>query len=181
MKEINLLPKDKRFSYKEYLLKRIGVAALVLNAAFLILVYVANVYFNTKLTKCIQRKKQVLNKISSLDAKLSNYESSYKNLTKTLIKLREEEKKLKSMIFIRKSAFASTIIYLNTFSKGVGFKGFSYENGYFKTTGIANSLSDFQRFYYFLEKNKYIKNLNLHSVKQKDGQFEFSISYEVVY
>ena len=181
MKEINLLPKDKRFSYKQYLLRKISVGLLIANLVVLAAIYGFNVYFNRNLKTCINNRKITLDKISSIEAQLVTYENRYKSLLKKLSKLEEEEKRLKSIIFVRRSAFASTVVSLNAFTSGIGFEDISYSDGYLKIKGLTNSMADFQRFYYSLERNRFIKQLRMFSVKRKKDLFEFTISYRVEY
>ncbi len=181
MKEINLLPKDKRFSYKQYLLKKISVGLLISNLVVLVVVYVFNVYFNKTLKRCVTNRKTTLDKISSIEAQLVSYENRYRSLLKKLSKLEKEEKRLKSIVFVRRSAFASTVVSLNAFTSGIGFESISYSDGYFKIKGLANSMVDFQRFYYSLERNRFVRNLRMFSVKKKKDLFEFTISYRVEY
>ncbi|AEA34106.1 hypothetical protein [Hippea maritima] len=179
MKEINFLPQEKRFSYKQYIIKKGVIAAFILNIVFLILVFSINSYINAKLKQCILQRKDYINRLSSIDSKLTQYSNNYKVLLRKLSKLKKEEVRLKSLVFVRRSAFSSTIIYLNTFTKGINFESVSYNNGYFKFKGITDTLKDFQRFYYMLEKNISIKSLKLYSVKRKEQVYEFEISYEV--
>jgi len=181
MKEINLLPNDKRFSYKRYFLKKVLIAFLFANLFFLVLIYGFNIYLNKRLHSCIVQRKKELNNIISLESQLGVYENKYKKLLKSLSVLKKEEKRLKSIVFVRRSAFASTIVCLNTFTKDVGFESLSYNNGYFNVSGLANSLRGFQTFYYSLEKNGYIRDLRLYSVKRKGDIFVFKISYKVKY
>ncbi len=181
MKEINLLPSNKRFSFRQYIFKKVSVGFMIADLFFLILVYGFNIYLNGKLCSCVTHRKKELNKIISVEDHLKLYEGEYKRLLKKLSELYKEEKKLKSIVFVRRSAFASTIVCFNTFTKNVGFESINYEDGHFNITGLANSLKDFQVFYYSLENNVYLKDLRLYSVKRKGNLFEFKISYQVEY
>ncbi len=181
MKEINLLPDGKRFSYKQYLIKKISIGLLVINLMVLIAMYGFNVYLNKSLKTCVTDRKITLDKISSVETQLIAYENKYKSLLKRLSRLEEEEKRLESIVFVRRSAFASTVVCLNAFTGGIGFETINYNDGYFKIRGLANSMADFQRFYYSLERNEFIRNLRMFSVSKKKNLFEFLISYRVEY
>ena len=179
MKEINLLPPDKRFSFKQFILKRVSVLVFVLNIVFLISIFGINLFLNSKLEECLKVRKGYLNEVSSINSSLLAYEKQYRNLIKKLGKLKKEEERLRGLVFVRRSAFASFIVYLNTFSKGVSFDSVNYNNGNFKFTGLVDSLSDFQRFYSGLERNRLVKDLKLYSVKKSGNFYRFEVSYEV--
>ncbi len=181
MKEINLLPSNIAFDYKKFILVKLSIFIIILNIILLVLISSVNIYINNGLEKKLSQKKAYLSKIDNINSKFKVYKQEYVKLKKRLVKLKNEINYYEKIVVLHRSAYADSIVFLNTFFDGVWFDSVTYKEGSFNISGYSPSKANFQRFYGKLEANRYIGDIKFFYVKQKSDMYVFKINYKVVF
>ncbi len=181
MKEINLLPSNIAFDYKKFVIIKLSILFLALNVVFLFCISFVNIYINKSLQAKLMERQRYLSQIEQMNNEFGKYKNRYVKLKKELVKLKDDIKYYKRIVVLHRSAFADSIVFVNTFFGGVWFDLVTYDNGVFNIQGYAPSKDKFQQFYSLLEQNKYIGNIEFFYIKKKDDKYIFKINYKVIF
>ncbi len=181
MKEINLLPEHIAFDYRFYVIKRVAIFLVVFNIIWLFAFYFVGSYFNGFLENKLKERTVYLHNIKRLNGEFNRYRKQYVAMKKKYRRLQEEIAYYKKLKVIHRSAFADSVVFINSFRKGVAFSSVSYKDGHFDITGLAASRKTFQLFYKELDDNPYVFDLKFYYLKRnKNGNtYMFKISYAV--
>lgn len=183
MKSMNLLPTRFRYDYSRVLVVKLLILVVMMNVAFLIYAGGLEWYNVRQLKEKLNVQKTYLNKIKQLNAQFQPIEVEYDHLKKVHTALLEKEMVYGTHFKSNYSPLVSTLIYLQTISKGIRIQQTTYNEGLFVINGEARNSDFFYRYYRLLESNENLLDLTFYhfqsNKKDDDPVFEFKLKFSV--
>jgi Tfp pilus assembly protein PilN len=183
MKSMNLLPTRFKYDYSRVLVVKFLVLIVVMNVGFLVYAGALEWYNVRQLKQKLETQKIYLNQIKQLNAQLLPIEAEYDRLKKVHTALLEKETVFGTHFKSSYSPLVSTLIYLQTISKGIRIQQTTYNEGVFVINGEARNSDLFYRYYRLLESNKNLLDLTFYhfqsNQKDDDPVFEFKLKFSV--